>query len=99
VITYSIPYADLGDGQFYTVHIRTMEGYFEAVGQRQFNIDLNGMRYGTDIDPFLLTGGKYAAGELKWDVDRPEGATNLVIRFSRGAADNPDVMGLEIRPR
>ena len=90
--TYTIP--GLSAGATYNVRLHFAELTFGGSGQREFNVAINGTAVLTNFDIF-------AAGGIDTAVTRQFSAVasttgNIVISFTQGAADNPEVAGIEV---
>jgi fibronectin type 3 domain-containing protein len=90
--TYTIP--GLSAGATYTVRLHFSELTFGGSGQRDFNVAINGTAVLANFDIF-------AAGGIDTAVTRQFSAVastagNIVISFTQGAADNPEVAGIEV---
>ena len=90
--TYTIP--GLTPGTVYTVDLDWAELTWTAVGQRKFNVAINGTQVLAAFDVYATAGYKTA-------VQRQFSATvnssgQIVIAFTQGGADNPFISGIEI---
>lgn len=92
--TYSIP---VKPGRAYTVRLHFAESKF-AVGERKFNVDINGQRALTDFDIAAEAGGLNKAVVKDFPGIAPDPEGHIVIAFSLGSADQPKVCGIEILP-
>jgi hypothetical protein len=81
----------------YTVNLHFAETYFSAVGDREFNVLINGTQVLTNFDIFAATGGKNM-GIVKSFAATANGSGEIVIQFAVGAANNPQINGIEILP-
>ncbi|MFZ1011354.1 MAG: malectin domain-containing carbohydrate-binding protein [Candidatus Sulfotelmatobacter sp.] len=93
VFTYTIP--GLTAGSTYTVLLHFAETYFSAAGNREFNVAINGTTVLTNLDIYG-TVGKDAALLETFNTTANSGG-QIVIAFALGAANQPVVMGIEIR--
>jgi hypothetical protein len=91
--TYTIP--GLTAGSTYTVPLHFAETYFSASGDREFNVAINGTTVLTNLD-ICGTVGKDAA-LLETFNTTANSSGQIVIAFTLGAANQPVVMGIEIR--
>ncbi len=91
--TYTIP--GLTAGANYTVLLHFAETYFSAAGDRQFNVAINGTPVLTNFDIYA-TAGKDAA-LLETFTATANSSSQIVIAFTAGAADQPLLMGIELR--
>ncbi len=93
VSTYTIP--GLTAGSTYTVLLHFAETYFGASGDRQFNVAINGTTVLTNLDIYGSVGKDAALLESFTATANSSG--QIVIAFTVGAANQPLVMGIEIR--
>src|ERR1700679_4383253 len=93
VFTYTIP--GLTAGSTYTVLLHFAETYFTAAGDREFDVAINGTTVLTNLDVYA-TGGKDAA-LLETFNTTANSSGQIVIAFTTGAANQPVVMGIEVR--
>ncbi len=93
VFTYTIP--GLTAGSQYSVLLHFAETYFTAAGDREFNVAINGTTVLTNLDVYATVGKDAALLEAFTATANSSG--QIVIAFSLGAANQPLLMGLEIR--
>jgi len=93
IFTYTIP--NLTPGTQYTVLLHFAETYFTAKGDRVFNVAINGTTVLSNFDIYA-TVGKDAALVEQFTVTA-NSSGDLVIAFTNGTADQPLVMGIEVR--
>ncbi len=93
VFTYTIP--GLTAGSTYTVLLHFAETYFTAAGDREFNVAINGTTVLTNLDVYATVGKDAALLETFNTTANSSG--QIVIAFTSGAANQPVVMGIEIR--
>jgi trimeric autotransporter adhesin len=93
VSTYTIP--GLTAGSTYTVLLHFAETYFSAAGDREFNVAINGTTVLTNLDIYGAVGKDAALLETFSTTANSSG--QIVIAFTSGAANQPVVMGIEIR--
>jgi Malectin domain/Fibronectin type III domain len=93
VSTYTIP--GLTPGATYTVLLHFAETYFTAAGSRQFNAAINGTTVLTNLDVYATVGKDAALVETFNTTANSSG--QIVIAFTIGAANQPVVMGIEVR--
>jgi trimeric autotransporter adhesin len=93
VFTYTIP--GLTAGSTYTVLLHFAETYFTAAGDREFNVAINGTSVLTNLDIYATVGKDAALLETFNTTANSSG--QIVIAFTVGAANQPVVMGIEIR--
>ena len=94
-MTYTLP--GLTAGASYTVNLHFAETSFTAVGDREFNVLINGTTVLTNFDIFAATGGENMA-ILKSFPATANSSGQIVIQFAVGAANNPVINGIEILP-
>ncbi len=91
--TYTIPGMDAASS--YRVCLLFAESYWTAIGQRQFNVILNGTQVLTNFDIFAAAGGaNISFVEQFATVANSSG--DIVIEFTNGAADQPTICGIVI---
>ncbi len=90
--TYTI--AGLTAGTTYTVRLDWAELTFQGAGQRQFNVAINGNGVLSNFDVTATVGYKKAVAEQFSATANGNG--QIVIAFSKGAADNPFINGIEL---
>jgi hypothetical protein len=90
--TYTIP--GLTVGATYTVALDWAELTWTAVGQRKFNVALNGSQVLSSFDVYATAGSKTALQKQFSVVANSSG--QIVIAFTQGGADNPFISGIEI---
>jgi hypothetical protein len=93
VFTYTIP--GLTAGNQYSVLLHLAETYFNTKGSREFNVAINGTTVLTNLDIYATVG--LDAALLESFTATANSSGQIVIAFSAGAADQPLVMGIEIR--
>ncbi len=91
--TYTIP--NLTKGHTYTLKLFFAETYWNAAGQREFNVSINGTQVLTNLDVYAETGGKFKA-LVKTFAVTPNTRGQIQIQFSTGAIDQPEVCCLEL---
>ncbi len=93
IFTYTIP--GLTAGSQYSVLLHFAETYFTAAGDREFNVAINGTTVLTNLDIYATVGKDAALLETFTATANSSG--DIVIAFTDGAANQPLVMGIEIR--
>jgi Malectin domain/Fibronectin type III domain len=93
ISTYIIP--GLTPGATYTVLLHFAETYFSAAGGREFNVAINGTTVLTNLDVYATVGKNAALLETFNTTANSSG--QVVIAFTTGAANQPLVMGIEVR--
>jgi len=93
IFTYTIP--GLTAGSQYSVLLQFAETYFTAAGGREFNVAINGTTVLTNLDVYATVGKDAALVEQFTATANSSG--EIVIAFTDGAANQPLVMGIEIR--
>jgi len=79
----------------YTVLLHFAETYFTAAGDREFNVAINGTTVLTNLDIFGTVGKDAAL--LQTFNTTANSSGQIVIVFTDGAANQPLVMGIEVR--
>ena len=92
--TYTIP--NLTTGTQYTVILHFAEIYWNAVGDREFNVIINGTQVLTNFDIFAAAGGKDIAITRSFTATA-NSSGQIVIQFTVGAVDQPKISGIEIQ--
>jgi len=92
-MTYTIP--GFTPGGKYIVDLHFAETYWTAPGQRQFNVLINGNQVLTNYDIFASAGGEFIATVQSFAVTADSTGT-ITIQFVVGAADNPQINGIEV---
>jgi hypothetical protein len=90
--TYTIP--GLTAGATYTVALDWAELTWTAVGQRKFNVAINGNQVLTAFDVYATAG--YKSALQKQFTVTANSSGQVVIAFTQGGADNPFISGIEI---
>jgi hypothetical protein len=91
--TYTIP--GFTAGARYIVDLHFAETFWTAPGQRLFNVLINGNQVLTNYDIFASAGGEFIATVESFAVTADSTGT-ITLQFVPGAADNPQVNGIEI---
>jgi hypothetical protein len=89
---YTIP--NLNAGSTYTVRLHFAELSWTAAGQRVFNVAINGTPVLTNFDIVAVAGPLQALIEQFTATANSSG--QIVISFTQGTADNPEIAGIEI---
>jgi hypothetical protein len=89
--TYTIP---AGTGAACTVRLHFAEVKLSP-GGRKFNVAINGRRALTDFD-IAAEAGKAKALVKDFDSITPDAKGNIIIRFTKGAADEPKICGIQL---
>ena len=92
--TYTIP--NLTAGSSYTVLLHFSENYFTAAGKREFDVAINNTAVLTNFDIYKTVGAEYAALVESFTATA-NSSGDIVIAFTDGAANQPLIMGIEIR--
>jgi autotransporter-associated beta strand protein len=90
--TYTFP--GLVTGASYKVRLHFAETYWTAVGQREFNVFINGSQVLTNFDIFAITGAQYKAVIKEFNATA-NSSGQIVIQFA-AVVDNPSSKGIEI---
>jgi hypothetical protein len=91
--TYTIP--ALTAGNSYTVRLHFAENFWTAAGKRKFNVAINGTPVLSNFDIFATAGGQNIAVVEPFNVVA-NSSGQIVIAFTSGSADNPQVNGIEV---
>ena len=94
VTTYTIP--GLVAGSAHTVLLHFSENYYSAAGKRAFNVVINGTTVLSNFDIYATAGAEYTALEETFTATA-NSAGDIVIAFTKGTANQPLIMGIEIR--
>ena len=92
--TYTIP---LAKGAAYTVRLHFAE-FKQGPGGRQFNVAINGRPVLTNYD-IAAEAGKGKAVVKEFPGLTTDASGNLVIAFTKGAADEPKICGIQVISR
>ena len=82
-------------GAGYTVRLHFAEPSYSAVGQRQFNVSINGTQVLTNFDIVAAAGGMDKAVVETFPATA-DGDGQITVGFWQGAADSPLVNGIEV---
>jgi hypothetical protein len=87
----------LKSNQLYKVrlHFAEISPFVSAVGDRQFNVALNGVQVLTNFDVMAASGGKFRAVTRQFNATT-DGAGKMALQFSKGAAFEPTCSGIEL---
>jgi hypothetical protein len=77
------------------LHFAEISPFVSAVGDRQFNVTLNGAQVLTNFDLLAVAGAKYRAVTRQFNVTT-DAAGQIALQFSKGAAGEPTCCGIEI---
>ena len=91
--TYTIP--GVTANASYIVDLHFAETYWTAPGLRLFNVLINGKQVLKNYDVFASAGGEFIATVQSF-VATADATGTITIQFVPGAADNPQVNGIEI---
>ena len=96
--TYVIP--NLTPGAGYTVRLHFAETAFAGIGQRLFDVTINGIQVLTNFDIFADAGTLFKATEKVFAVNADDLGT-MAIDFTAGTRaphTNPSIRGIEVIP-
>ena len=95
--SYTIPgFAANSTGHTVTLHFAEL--YFSAAGQREFNVSINGTPVLTNFDILAAAGGKNFTAVVQSFPNLTANASGqIVIAFSNGAVNQPEVSGLVVQ--
>lgn len=88
--SYNLPVSN-GD---YTVILHFAEVYNNNIGQRKFNVDIEGQRKLNEYDIFAKAAGAFKAVQESFTVNVIDGTLN--ISFVKGTVNNPKVSAIEV---
>jgi len=91
--TYTIP--GLTAGKTYAVRLHFAELTWTAAGNRVFNVAINGTNVLNDFDIFATSGAQNQAVTEQFNATA-NSSGQIVISFTNGGADNPEINGIEI---
>jgi glucan endo-1,3-alpha-glucosidase len=91
--SYTIP--GLTAGSTYMVRLHFAELTWTAAGQRKFNVAINGTNVLTAFDILAAAGGRDRAITEQFTATA-NSSGQIIIGFSQGGADNPEVSGIEV---
>ena len=91
--TYTIP--GLTSGKIYAVRLHFAELTFTGAGQRVFNVAINGTPVLSSFDIYATSGATNQAISEQFNAVA-NSSGQIVIAFTAGSADNPEVNGIEI---
>jgi hypothetical protein len=92
-MTYVIP--GFKAGGMYIVDLHFAETYWTAPGQRLFNVSINNKQVLNNYDILASAGKEYTATEQSFYATADSTGT-ITINFVAGAADNPQINGIQI---
>jgi hypothetical protein len=87
-----------GGAQSYLVRLHFVESAANQPGERKFNVKINDQQVLTDFDPLKETGAKYHALTKEFPGIKLDKNNQVVIKFERGSAGEPEINGIEILP-
>jgi hypothetical protein len=91
--TYTIP--GLTAGSTYAVRLHFAELTFSGSGERVFNVAINGTSVLSNFDIYATSGAENRAITEQFNAVA-NSSGQIVISFTAGTADNPEVNGIEI---
>ena len=92
--TYTIP--GLVANSTHTVLLHFSENYYSAAGKRVFNVAINSTTVLSNFDIYATAGAEYTAVEKSFTATA-NSSGQIVIAFTDGTANQPLIMGIEIR--
>jgi hypothetical protein len=93
--TYVIP--QLKAGGTYNVRLHFAESVATGIGQRRFNVAINGTTVLPDFDVFAAAGAEFKA-VIEEFITTSNGSGNIAIAYNYGSAANPLANGIEVIP-
>lgn len=94
--TYTVPL--LEPGQQYTVRLHFADDNSSYVGQRQFNVSINGTQVMKNFDVFSTAGKVAYKAVVEQFTAKATANGEIVVSFTPGASGNALLSGLEIIP-
>jgi hypothetical protein len=91
---FTYTFSGLTPGASYTVRLHFAEFYWTAVGQRVFNVSINGTQVLTNFDIIAVTGGQNKA-TIREFTAAANGSGQIVITYTT-VTDNAKSSGIEI---
>lgn len=92
---FKYTFTDLPTNTPYTVKLHFVETYWTSVGQRNFNVTLNGQLVLNNYDIISQTGGPHRAIAERFTTTS-DATGKIVVDFSAGTRDWPTVAALEV---
>ena len=92
--TYTVP--GFVAGSTHTVRLHFAELYFSTAGQREFDVAINGTPVLTNFDIVAAAGAQYKANVQQFTTTA-NSSGQIVISFSNGAINQPEMSGIEIQ--
>ena len=93
--TYVIP--QLKAGGTYNVRLHFAESTATGIGQRLFNVAINGTTVLSNFDVFATAGAAFKA-VIKEFITTADGNGNIAIAYNYGSTNNPLANGIEVIP-
>ena len=93
-VTYTIP--NLTAGSAHTVRLHFAELYWSNVGQRVFNVAINGSTVLPNFDIVKAAGANYTASIQQFNATA-NSSGQIVISLTNGTADQPLINGIEVQ--
>jgi hypothetical protein len=91
--TYTI--SSLVAGASYNVRLHFAEVYYNAAGQRKFNVSINGTQALSQFDIYASAGGQDVAIVREFTATA-NSSGKIIIQFATGSADLPKCSGIEV---
>jgi hypothetical protein len=90
-------FINLVSNRTYTVrlHFAEISPSVTAIGNRQFNVVINGTQVLTNFDIFAAAGGRFKAFTRQFNAVA-NAAGKIVVQFTKGASNEAKISGLEI---
>ena len=77
------------------LHFAEISPWVSAVGDRQFNVTLNGSQVLTNFDLLAVAGTKFRAITRQFNI-AADSTGQIALQFSKGAAGEPTCCGIEV---
>lgn len=92
---FSYTISGLMPGVTFTIRLHFAEIYFTSVGERRFNVSINGTQVLTNFD-IIATAGAANKANIQTFSAVANASGQIVIGFTQGTLDNPKVSGIEV---
>ena len=94
---FTYAFSGLKAGAGHRVRLHFCEVYHSGAGKRRFSVEAGGKPLLDDFDVFKESGGAYRPIVREFDVSA-DTKGGIVLAFKKGAADQPKISAIEIRP-
>jgi beta-galactosidase len=83
-------------GSSHTITLYFEEDYFDAAGDREFNLAINGTSELSNFDIYATAGAEFTAIQKVYTLDA-NSSGQYILAFTTGAANEPMVNGISIQ--